>query len=122
MRTIIVGAGKVGFSIAQILSYANHDVVVIEKSNERRQVVEEHLDVQTLHGSGGSIITLQEAGISRAQLLVAVTESDELNMVSCLLGKKLGVKRTVARVRNPEYVDNSQISANSLGLDLVINP
>ncbi|MEW6621529.1 MAG: Trk system potassium transporter TrkA [Bacillota bacterium] len=122
MRTIIVGAGKVGFSIAQMLSYANHDVVVIEKINERKQVVDENLDVQTILGSGASICTLQEAGISEAQLLVAVTEYDELNMVACLLGKKLGVKKTVARVRNPEYVDNNQLSANSLGIDLVINP
>ncbi|KUO52175.1 MAG: potassium transporter TrkA [Desulfitibacter sp. BRH_c19] len=122
MKTIIIGAGKVGFSIAQILSYANHDVVVIENNSERKQIVEEHLDVQTILGSGGSISTLQEAGICDAQLLVAVTEYDELNMISCLLGKKLGVKKTVARVRNPEYADNNQVSADSLGIDLVINP
>ena len=122
MKTIIIGAGKVGFSIAQMLSYANHDVVVIEKNNERRQIVEEHLDVQTICGSGGSISTLQEAGICDAQLLVAVTQYDELNMIACLLGKKLGVKKTVARVRNPEYADNNQVSADSLGIDLIINP
>ena len=122
MKTIIVGAGKVGFSIAQMLSYANHDVVVIENNSARKQIVEEHLDVQTILGNGGSISTLQEAGICDAQLLVAVTEYDELNMISCLLGKKLGVKKTVARVRNPEYANNNQVSADSLGIDLVINP
>ncbi|MBS3969907.1 MAG: Trk system potassium transporter TrkA [Clostridia bacterium] len=122
MKTIIIGAGKVGFSIAQMLSYANHDVVVIENNSERKQIVEENLDVQTILGSGGSISILHEAGICDAQLLVAVTEYDELNMVACLLGKKLGVKKTVARVRNPEYVDNNQISADALGIDLVINP
>ena len=122
MKTIIVGAGKVGFSIAQILSYENQDVIVIEKNNERRQIVEAQLDVQAIHGNGASIATLKAAGIEDAQLLVAVTEFDELNMVACLLGKKLGVKKTVARVRNPQYIEDAEVSAKSLGIDLVINP
>ncbi len=122
MKIIIVGAGKVGFSIAQILSYENQDVIVIEKNNERRQIVEAQLDVQAIHGNGASIATLKAAGIEDAQLLVAVTEFDELNMVACLLGKKLGVKKTVARVRNPQYIEDAEVSAKSLGIDLVINP
>lgn len=123
MHVIIMGAGKVGFNIAQILSRENHDVVVVENDPERCQVVEDNLDVQTIRGNGASLSVLEEAKIREAELLIAVTELDELNMVACLLAKSLGVPRTVARVRNPEYVDTGALACtNSLGIDLIINP
>lgn len=124
MRAIIIGAGKVGYSIAQMLSSEGHDVVVIEKDEERQAVVADTLDVQTIIGNGASTNVLEEAGVEQANLLIAVTEADELNMVACLLAKKYGVKRTVARVRNPEYAENSHKGKEkmSLGIDLIINP
>lgn len=123
MRNIIIGAGKVGFSIAQMLSYESQDVVVIDKNPERLKIIEENMDVQTIAGSGSSIRSLKEAGISQAHLLIAVTEIDEINMISCLIAKQFGVKKTVARVRNPEYVENDSIApTSSIGIDLVINP
>jgi len=123
LRVIIIGAGKVGFSIAEMLTTENHDVVVIEKDEDRERIVQEHIDVQTINGSGANIRVLEEAGVREADLVIAVTEMDELNMVACLLAKQYGVPKTVARVRNPEYVEVGDRSPGpSIGIDLVINP
>jgi len=123
MRVIIIGAGKVGYNIAQILSNENHDVVIIEKDEERYKIIQETLDVQAINGSGASSEILEEADISAADLLIAVTESDELNMIACILAKQYGVPKTVARVRNPEYADNNLLTQSTiLGIDLLINP
>jgi len=123
VHIIIVGAGKVGYNLAQMLSNSNHDVVVIEKNEERRSILSESLDIQTVAGNGASFQSLEEAGIREADMLIAVTESDETNLISCLIGKQFGVKQTVARVRNPEYADYRQGSMyTKMGIDLVINP
>lgn len=123
MKVIIIGAGKVGYSIASLLSGEDHDVVVIEQSQERQEILEDNLDVQVICGSGSSTSVLEAAGVRNADMLLAVTEFDELNMVSCLLGKKYGVKTTVARVRNPEYLEVKDISfKETMGIDLIINP
>ncbi len=123
MKAIIIGAGKVGFSIAQLLSKEDHDVVIIEQSSERQEILEETLDVQVIGGSGSSTSVLEAAGVRSADMLLAVTEHDELNMVSCLLGKKYGVKTTVARVRNPEYLEVRDFDfKEAIGIDLIINP
>jgi len=123
MNVIIIGAGKVGYNIAQILSDENHDVVVIEKNEERFKIVQENLDVQVLLGTGVSSEILEEADIFEADLLIAVSESDELNMIACMLAKQYGVPKTIARVRNPEYADNNRLTQGSfLGIDLLINP
>ena len=123
MKVIIIGAGKVGFSMAQLLSAENHDVIVIEQSPARQQILEDTLDIQVIYGSGSSTSALESAGVHNADMLLAVTESDELNMVACLLAKKYGTKTTVARVRNPEYLEVTAFSLNELmGIDLIINP
>lgn len=123
MNVIVIGAGKVGFSMAQLLSDEGNDVVVIEQSQERQQLLEEALDVQVIYGSGSSTSALEAAGVHKADMLIAVTEYDELNMIACLLAKKYGVKTTVARVRNPEYLEVKGFSLNeTLGIDLFINP
>lgn len=123
MKVIIIGAGKVGFSMAQLLSAENHDVTVIEQTPERQQVLEDTLDVQVISGSGSSTSVLQSAGVGDADMLLAVTEYDELNMVACLIAKQYGAKTTVARVRNPEYLEVKGFSLNALmGIDLIINP
>ena len=123
MQIIIVGSGKVGFNLAQMLSYEQHDVVVIEKDDERREIIGEHLDIQTVGGNGACPAVLIEAGIKEADMLIAVTELDEVNMVSCMMAKQFGVQRTIARVRNPEYAEGQQeISYPKLGIDMIINP
>ncbi len=122
MRAIIIGAGKVGYSIAQMLVKEEHDVIIIEKNEERRKVIQDHLDVQTIQGNGASVQILEEAGVRDADMVVAVTESDELNIIACIIAKQYGITKTVARVRNPEYVGAEQASNSYLGIDLIINP
>jgi trk system potassium uptake protein TrkA len=124
MRVVVVGAGKVGFNIAQMLSKEDHDVVIIEKNEERLQIVEDHLDIQTIYGSGSDCGVLEEAGIQQSRLFISVTETDEVNMVACALAKQYGVPTTVARIRKPEYVQQREqrISLSKMGIDLVINP
>ncbi|HZK44226.1 MAG TPA: Trk system potassium transporter TrkA [Syntrophomonadaceae bacterium] len=123
MKSIIIGAGKLGFSIAELLSSEEHDVVVIEENEERAAIVDNLLDVQVLHGSGASWRTLESAGVRSADMFVAVTEIDELNMIACLLAKQYGAKTTIARVRNIDYVETPHFSPEALlGVDLIINP
>jgi len=123
VKAIIIGAGKVGFSIAQLLSSEEHDVVVIEQDEERSQIIDQVLDVKVINGSGASWRVLENAGVRQADMVVAVTELDELNMISCLLAKQYGVKTTVARVRSTDYVETPYFSPESLlGIDLIINP
>ena len=123
MKTIIIGAGKVGYSIAQLLSSENQEVVVIEQDEERLNIVNDNLDVQVILGSGSSPATLEAAGVRDASMLIAVTEMDELNMIACLLAKQYGVKTTVARVRNTEYLETPIFSPEALlGVDIIINP
>lgn len=123
MKVIIVGAGKVGFSIAATLSEKNMDVVVIDTRGDRLNQVQEYLDVQTIQGNGASMSVLERAGIAESDLLVAVTELDELNMMTCFVGKSYGVKNAIARVRRPEYGElNKSVRREQLGIDLIINP
>jgi len=124
MKIIIVGAGEVGFNLAQKLSEEGKNVVVVEKAPERLKRVDEELDVQSFHGSGTSPSVLKEAGIREADMLVAATDSDEVNLISCLLAKNLNPYiLKVARVRNQEYIkEKSLFGEEMLGVDQVINP
>lgn len=123
MRIIIVGAGKVGYAIAKHLSEDNNDVVVIEEDDTRREIVQNNLDVMTLSGNGASASALIEAGVKETEMLLAVTDSDEVNMIACMTAKRLGVSRTIARIRKEEYVQEGDLALNSmLGIDVAINP
>ena len=110
MRIIIVGAGKVGYALARHLAEDNNDVVVIEENEERRDIVQNNLDVMTLGGNGASAANLLEAGVKEAGMLIAVTASDEVNMIACMTAKRLGVSRTIARIRNEDYAQQGDIS------------
>lgn len=123
MRIVIVGAGKVGYFLAERLAQEDHDVIVIEGNEERRSIVESHLDVMTISGNGASPKVLAEADIHKAGMLIAVTDSDEVNMIACMAAKQAGVEKTIARVRNIEYAEQDQTVFNqALGIDMVINP
>ena len=123
MRIMIIGAGAVGFHLARRLSEEHQDVVVIEQDAERARMIEEQLDVLTIRGNGASLPVLEEAKISKADLVLAVTSKDEVNLVSCLAASRMNVRFKVARVSNPEYYrSGSALSREQLGIDLMINP
>lgn len=124
MKVIIVGAGEVGYHIASKLSSENKDVVLIDKDEERLRQVGESLDVQILIGSGSNPALLQEAGIKSADMIVAVTDSDESNLVACLMSRILSPGTTrIARIRNQDFFMMEEMRKEEiLGLSLVINP
>ena len=124
MKVIIVGAGEVGFYIAQRLSKENQDVVLIDRNPEQIRRVAEHLDVQALLGSGTSPQTLKDTGIKDADMLLAATNSDEVNLIACLIAKNLNPHLIkLARLRNEEYVrELPLLDKDHLGIDHVINP
>jgi len=122
MKIVIVGNGKVGFSLAEQLVAEQHDVTVIDIRDENLSSASDTLDLMVVHGNGVSTTTLLEAGVDSADLLAATTSSDEVNMVCCLLAKNLGTKYTIARIRNPEYTSTVAELRKNLKIDMVINP
>ena len=124
MRIIIVGAGEVGFHIAKKLSMENKDVILVEINEERVRRVRQILDVQVIHGKGSSPSVLRQAGLESAEIVIAVTDSDETNIVACLIAQTLSKNVIrVARVREPEYRGASGlIDKSSLHIDLMISP
>ena len=103
MKIIIVGDGKVGFTLAEHLSQEEHDITVIDTNDAALRHASEALDVMCVKGNGASISALRESGVDAADVLIAATSMDEVNMVCCLTAKRLGAKYTIARVRNVEY-------------------
>ena len=124
MKVIIIGAGEVGYHIADILSKEKQDVILIDRDEERLQELAETLDVMTLHGSGSSPEVLKKAGLEQADMVIAVTDSDETNMVACLLASTQSrVSFKIARIRNPELDEYSDIfDKDRLNISLCINP
>lgn len=122
MRAIIVGAGEVGFQLAKFLSAEDIEVVVVDKSKEKLRRITNELDVALVEGEGGSPSILKDAGADRADILLAVTDMDETNMIACLVAKVMfQIPRNVARIRNLEYFSND-ILLQSLGIDPAISP
>ncbi len=122
MKIIIIGAGKVGLQIAQTLSRENHDITIIDKREDIRENLDSNLDIMTIVGNGASVRILEQAGIKEADMLIAVTRNDEVNMIACMTAKQFNVAKTIARIRNPEYMYANSISKEKLGIDYVINP
>jgi trk system potassium uptake protein len=122
MRVIIIGGGEVGIELARRLA-PDHDVVIIEQKKSIAAKIEAEIDCQVVIGSGASTALLESSGARKAGLLIAVTETDEVNMIACMLGKRFGVEKTVARLRNPEYTEgNHVLNSELMGLDYIINP
>lgn len=122
MRIIIVGCGKVGKTIAGELSQEKHDVTVIDSSQDAIDDVTTEYDVMGVVGNGASYSVQKEAGIDNSDLLIAVTESDEINLLCCLFAKKAGLRSTIARVRNPQYRNEVAFIKEELGLSMAVNP
>jgi trk system potassium uptake protein TrkA len=122
MRTVIIGAGEVGFNTARMLSQEGHDVILIEQNESLVERATEQLDALVIHGNGASPKLLAEAGIKRSDLLIASSSSDEVNIIACLAAKAQGVPRTVARIHNPDYYDPQEPFARQmLGIDFIIH-
>ena len=122
MKIIIVGSGKVGFTLAEQLVREQHDVTIVDLREESLRRASDMLDVMVIHGNGVSTSTLREAGADTADLLVAATNSDEVNMVCCLTAKNMGTGYTIARIRDLEYSNSLVELRRNLKIDMVINP
>ena len=123
MNIIIAGCGKVGQSLAERLTDAGHEVTVIDNDHEALATVTSSSDVMGYQGDCTSIVSQREAGIKNADLLIAVTDKDEINMLACLIAKKTGTKcHTIARIRSPQYTDEIGYLREELGLSMSINP
>lgn len=122
LKIIIVGDGKVGFALAEHLSQEGHDVTVIDTNDDALKRASEALDVMCVKGNGASISALRESGVDSADIIIAATSLDEINMICCQTAKRLGAKFAIARVRNVEYAMELSMLKQDLGIDLVINP
>lgn len=122
MKIIIAGAGRVGYVLAESLEAEGHDITLIDRNADTIERAANELDVICCLGSATNPDTLREAGTESADILMAVTESDEANMICALAARRLGTKYTVARVRNPEYLAQTGFLREAIGLSLVVNP
>jgi trk system potassium uptake protein len=122
MKIIIAGAGDVGFHLAKLLSYESQDTYVIDTDGEKLNYINNHLDVITKKGDATSIKLLKEIGVDSADLLLAVTESQNTNFTISVIGKSLGAKKTIARIDNPEFLESDQVDFEKFGVDFMISP
>ncbi len=122
MRITVVGDGKVGHTLAENLALEGHNVVIIDRSEEVLHKSEDTLDVLCVRGNGANAKTLLEAGVDKTDMLIAATSTDETNMVCCLVGKRLGAKFAIARIRDPEYNESLALLQKELDIDMTINP
>ena len=122
MKIVIIGLGTIGKTILKSLSSEGHDVVIIdEEKNKIEMLIEKH-DVSGIVGNGACLDIQNEAGVKDADLVIALTGSDELNVFACLVAKKIGVKNTIARVRNPDYRKQIMEMKDELGISMIVNP
>lgn len=122
MKIIVVGCGKVGATIATELNQEGHDITVIDQDPQVLKTITESIDVMSVEGNGAIYKVQMEADIKKADLLIATTNSDELNILCCLIAKKAGNCHTIARIRNPEYAEEVSYIREELNLSLAINP
>lgn len=123
MRIMIVGAGQVGFYLCERLSIEGHDVILIDTNKDKLQRIERDLNIMTVHGSGASARVLAEAGIAKTDLFIAVTDIDEVNLITCIMSKQYEVATRIARVRNQDFMEDGMLEMKDLlGVDMVISP
>ncbi|MBO5576743.1 MAG: Trk system potassium transporter TrkA [Ruminococcus sp.] len=122
MRFVVIGSGKIGATLSEQLVEEGHDVIAVDNNPEAVKKLLNSQDIMCIEGNGATAAVQIDAGVKNADLLIATTAHDELNMVCCMLARQLGAKKTICRVRNPEYYDQIDIIKNNLGLALIINP
>ena len=123
MRIILAGAGEVGFHLAELLSIEGHDITVIDVDRDKLQYISNQLDLDVINGSSTSVGILQTAQVQKADLLIAVSNSEEVNLTTCMFAKHLGAKKTVARISNVEYIlSRDRFDLTDMGIDELISP
>ena len=123
MKIVIAGAGAVGTHLAKMLSHQDHDIILLDHDEERLKEIDSHLDLLTIVGSSASLKDLKEASVRKADLFIAVTQSETTNITSTILAKKLGAVKTIARIDNQEYlIPENREYLQSLGIDELIYP
>ncbi|MCR5279623.1 MAG: NAD-binding protein, partial [Lachnospiraceae bacterium] len=122
MQIVIVGCGNVGGNIARQLSKEGHNLTIVDINERNVRELSDEIDVMGIVGSGSRLSVLKQAGIGSADLLIAATDSDERNLLCCLIAKKAGTGNTIARVRDPQYFDEIELIKDDLGLSLYVNP
>lgn len=123
LKILIAGAGEIGFELSKVLSQEHHDVTVMDQNQNRINLVKESLDVMGIEGNATSPHSLIEAGASDADMMVAVTSIDEVNIIASVMAKRLGVRTVIARVRNDELSQpDTPINPSELGIDVLIHP
>ncbi|MCY7079718.1 Trk system potassium transport protein TrkA [Streptococcus oralis subsp. tigurinus] len=122
MKIVLVGGGKVGFALCRSLVAEKHDVVLIEQDEAVLDHIVSRFDIMGLLGNGADFAILEQAGVQECDIFIALTEHDEVNMISAVLAKKMGAKETIVRVRNPEYSNAYFKEKNILGFSLIVNP
>lgn len=122
MNIIVVGCGKVGLTLAEQLNREGHSLTIIDNNERALRHAMETIDVMGVHGNGAMLQTQKDAGVRNADVLIAVTDSDEVNMLCCLIAKKEGNCSTIARIRDPEYTSEVSYFRDELNLAMVINP
>ena len=122
MRIVIAGAGEVGFHLAKLLSYESHDITLIDQKRERLTYSDTRLDIRVLKGNATSISLLKDANVKNTDLVIAVTSNETVNITICVLAKRLGAERTIARISNSEFLENKdEINFSELGIDELIS-
>lgn len=123
MKIVIIGAGEIGYDLASLLSKEKHDVIVLDRDKSRLDKVSENLDVLCFEGNATSVKDLVDAGVKDADILIAVTSIDEVNMIASMMSKRLGAKKVIARVRSDELSrPNAPLRPTDLGIDVMIHP
>lgn len=122
MYIIIVGAGKMGSEICISLSREGHDIALIEKNSDKLEDMLDQADITGIVGNGAFYVCQKEIGVDKCDMFISVTDSDETNIIACIMAKKLGAKRVCARVRTPEYAEDIEFTRESFGINRIINP
>lgn len=122
MKIVIIGLGTIGQTILKNLSGEGHTITIIDENNDKIESLIERYDVSGVVGNGACLDIQMEAGVKDADLAIVLTDSDELNVFACLVAKKIGVKNTIARVRNPDYNNQIMDMKNELGISMIVNP
>src|SRR5690554_6525046 len=123
MKIIIAGAGEVGFHLAKLLSFESQDITLIDTNRESLAQAETHLDIRVVRGEATSIAVLRDARVAQTDLVIAVTSTETTNITVCVLAKQLGAKRTIARISNPEFLDQKEeVGFAKFGIDDLISP